>query len=130
MAPAERGLRRWADALALIGAREGVDEFCDREIVHDPGPRLETLGGKARWRRESWYELGAVGALLLAIAGAAVALLIFLLPVSTQPFAAGAFAAFAIVGAFAWGMWQSSFMCTVALLPIYLRISALCPESS
>ena len=73
---------------------------------------------------QTWFELGAVGALLLAIAGAAVVLLIFLLPVSAQPFAAGAFAAFAIVGAFAWGMWQSWFMCAVALLSIYLRIAA------
>jgi hypothetical protein len=73
---------------------------------------------------QTWYELGAVGALLLAIAGAAVVLLIFLLPLSAQPFAAGAFAAFAIVGAFAWGMWQSWFMCGVALLPIYLRVAA------
>ena len=74
---------------------------------------------------QTWYELGAVGALLLAIAGAVVVMLIFLLPASAQPFAAGAFATFAIVGAFAWGMWQSWFMCAAALLPIYLRIAAV-----
>jgi hypothetical protein len=73
---------------------------------------------------QSWYELGAVGAALLAVAGAAVALLILLLPAAAQPYAAGAFAAFGIVGAFAWGMWQSWFMCAVALLPIYLRVGA------
>ena len=73
---------------------------------------------------QTWSELGAVGALLLAVAGAAVVLLVFLLPITAQPFAAGAFAAFAIVGAFAWGMWQSWFMCAVALLPIYLRVAA------
>jgi O-Antigen ligase len=71
---------------------------------------------------QTWYELGAVGALLLAAAGAAVVLLIFLLPVATQPFAAGAFVSFAVVGAFAWGMWQSWFLCAVALLVIYLRV--------
>ena len=38
--------------------------------------------------------------------------------------AAGSFAAFAIVGAFAWGMWQSWFLCAVALLPIYLTMAA------
>lgn len=73
---------------------------------------------------QTWSELGAVGALLLAVAGAAVALLIFLLPTAAQPFAAGAFAAFAVVGAFAWGMWQSWFMSAVALLPIYLRAAS------
>ena len=74
---------------------------------------------------QTWYELGAVGALLLAIAGAVVVMLIFLLPASAQPFAAGAFATFAIVGAFAWGMWQSWFMCAAVLLAIYLRITAV-----
>jgi O-antigen ligase len=72
---------------------------------------------------QSWYELGAVGALLFAVAGASVALLVLLLPAAAQPFAAGAFAAFGIVGAFAWGMWQSWFMCAVALLPIYVRVA-------
>jgi O-antigen ligase len=78
---------------------------------------------------QTWYELGAVGALLLAIVGWAVVLLIVLLPPSAQPFASGVFAAFALVGAFAWGMWQSWFMCAVALLPIYLRIAAASAKS-
>ena len=73
---------------------------------------------------QTWYELGAVGSLLLAIAGAAVVMLIFSLPAAAQPFAGGAFAAFALVGAFGWGIWQSWFMCAVALLPLYLHIAA------
>jgi len=73
---------------------------------------------------QAFHELGAVGALLLAIAGAAVVVLILLLPATAQAFAGGAFAAFALVGAFAWGMWQSWFMCAVGLLPLYLRVAA------
>jgi O-antigen ligase len=72
---------------------------------------------------QTWYELGAIGALLLGVAGATLVVLIFFLPASAQPFAAGMFAAFALVGAFGWGMWQSWFMCAVALLPIYLRVA-------
>jgi O-antigen ligase len=72
---------------------------------------------------QTWSELGAIGAILFAIAGARVAMLIVLLAAAAQPFAAAAFAAFALVGAFAWGMWQSWFMCAVALLPIYVRIA-------
>ena len=67
----------------------------------------------------TWYELGAIGVVLFAIAGAAVA-------ASAQPFAAGAFAAFALVGAFAWGMWHSGFMSAVTLisqLPVRWRPS-------
>lgn len=78
---------------------------------------------------QAFHELGAVGALLLAIAGAAVVMLIPLLPAAAQPFAGGAFAAFALVGAFAWGMWQSWFMCAVGLLPLYLRVGAAACEA-
>ena len=70
------------------------------------------------------YELGVLGAVLFAIAGAAVVMLIFYLPAAAQPFAAGTFAAFALVGAFAFGMWQTWFMCAAALLPLYLRVAA------
>lgn len=73
---------------------------------------------------QTWSELGAIGAILFAIAGASVAMLILSLPAAAQPSAAAVFAAFALVGAFAWGMWQSWFMCAIALLPIYVRIAA------
>jgi O-antigen ligase len=76
----------------------------------------------------AWYELGAAGTFLLALAGAAVITLIVLLPASAQPFATGTFAAFALVGAFAWGMWQSWFMCAVGLVPLYLRVATAAVE--
>jgi O-antigen ligase len=75
------------------------------------------------------YELGVLGAVLFAIAGAAVVMLIFYLPAAAQPFAAGTFAAFALVGAFAWGMWQTWFMCVAGLLPLYLRVASAAGEA-
>ena len=69
-----------------------------------------------------------LGAVLFAIAGAAVVMLIFYLPAASQPFAAGTFAAFALVGAFAWGMWQTWFMCAAGLLPLYLRVASAASE--
>ena len=78
---------------------------------------------------QTWFELGAVGAFLLAVAGAAVISLITLLRASAQPFAAGTLAAFATVAAFSWSMWQVWFMCAAALLPIYLRIAAAAAEN-
>jgi O-antigen ligase len=76
----------------------------------------------------SLYELGALGAVLFAITGAAVVMLILYLPAAAQPFAVGTFAAFALVGAFAWGMWQTWFMCAAGLLPLYLRVAAAACE--
>ena len=78
---------------------------------------------------QTWFELGALGAFLFAVAGAAVAVLILALPASVQPFAAGGFVTFAIVAAFSWGMWQMWFMSITALLPLCLRIAAASRDS-
>jgi O-antigen ligase len=78
---------------------------------------------------QTWFELGAVGAILLAVAGAAVIAIIAFLPTSVQPFAAGSLTAFAIVAAFSWNMWQVWFMCSAALLPLYLRVAAATVEN-
>jgi O-antigen ligase len=78
---------------------------------------------------QTWFELGAVGAFLLAVTGAAVIALITLLPASAQPFAAGTVAAFAIIAAFSWNMWQVWFMSAAALLPLYLRVAAAAVEN-
>jgi O-antigen ligase len=72
---------------------------------------------------QTWYELGAIGAILIAFAGVAIALRIPLLPSEAQPFAAATFAVFASVEAFAWGIWQTWLMCAVGLVLLYLRIA-------
>jgi hypothetical protein len=77
---------------------------------------------------QTWYELGAVGGHLLALAGAAVVMLLPLLPLAAQPFAAATFAAFAAVAAFAWGMWQSWFMCAVGLVLLYRQVATAAVE--
>jgi O-antigen ligase len=71
-----------------------------------------------------WYELGLAGVILAAIAGTAVVLGLPLLPARVQPFAAAAFTTFAVMAAFAWGIWQIWLMCGVALLPVYLGLAA------
>jgi O-antigen ligase len=73
---------------------------------------------------QTWYELGLFGAILVAIAGAAVALRIPLLPREAQACAAACFTTFAAIAAFAWGIWQVWLMCAVALMPLYLALAA------
>ena len=73
---------------------------------------------------QSWYELGLFGAILMAIAGAAVALSMRQLPRLAQPFAAAAFASFMTIAGLAWGMWQVWLLCAMALVPIYLTLAA------
>jgi len=73
---------------------------------------------------QSWYELGLVGAVLMAIAGAAVILRMLLLPRLAQPYAAAAFTLLAVIAAFAWGMWQTWLMSAIGLLALYLLMAA------
>jgi len=69
---------------------------------------------------QSWYELGVLGVILAALAGAAVALRILLLPAAAQAYGAASFTMVAVIAAFAWGMWQVWLICAVGLLPLYL----------
>ena len=73
---------------------------------------------------QSWYELGVFGVILAAIAGAAVALRILLLPAAAQAYGAASFTMVAVIAAFAWGMWQIWLICAVGLLPLYLLMPA------
>jgi O-antigen ligase len=73
---------------------------------------------------QSWYELGLFGTILAAVAGAAAALRILLLPPAAQPYGAACFTLFAVIAAFAWGMWQVWLVCAIGLLPLYLLMPA------
>ena len=77
---------------------------------------------------QTWYELGLFGAILLALAGAALALRMLRLPKDTQPFAAASFAAFFGIAAFAWSIWQTWFMCAIGLLILYVCLAARAPR--
>jgi O-antigen ligase len=73
---------------------------------------------------QTWYELGIIGAILFAIAGAALVFRILVLPRGAQAFAAAAFMTFCAVAAFAWGVWQVWLVAAVGFIPIYLGIGA------
>ncbi len=73
---------------------------------------------------QTWYELGLLGVVLVALAGAAIALRLLLLPLAVQPFAAASFATFMGIASFAWGMWQTWLVCAVGLAVLYLRLAA------
>jgi O-antigen ligase len=73
---------------------------------------------------QTWFELGVIGAILMALAGAAVALRMSVLPIEAQPFATASFTVLMAVASFAWGMWQTWLICGAALLLIYLLVGA------
>jgi O-antigen ligase len=73
---------------------------------------------------QTWYELGLVGAILVAIAGALLVLRISLLPIEAQPFAAATFTAFLATVSTSWSMWQAWLVCGVGLMLLYLLVAA------
>jgi O-antigen ligase len=72
---------------------------------------------------QTWYELGAAGVILLLAAGSAVIGYIGRLSPATQPFMLAQFAAFFIIAAFSWGMWQSWLLAVMGLAAIYAALA-------
>lgn len=73
---------------------------------------------------QTWYELGAVGAALLLAAGLGVLVSIGRLPAVAQPYVLAQLAAYLVIAAFAWGIWQSWLMALTGLVPIYAVMAA------
>jgi O-antigen ligase len=73
-----------------------------------------------------WFELGLIGVVLLGATGVMLLLRISALPLEVRPYAAATFAVFLAVATFAWGIWQTWLMCTIALMLLYFGVGARC----
>jgi O-antigen ligase len=73
---------------------------------------------------QTWYELGATGAVLLLVFGLSMIAAITTLPERFRPYAAAAFASAATMGAFTWSMWQAWFMGLFALTLMVILLGA------
>jgi len=72
---------------------------------------------------QTWYELGAVGALLLTWLGLALLNAIASLSRALMPYALGCFATASIIAAFSWGMWQAWFMAAFGIAMALMAVS-------
>ncbi len=113
-----------------IGLNSTRTQSADRSLPRREEPLAEGKSGgpTLAWRTgphshneflQTWYELGAVGAILLLAAGCAVILIIGGLPPALQPFMLAQFAGFFATAAFSWGMWQSWLMALTGLAALY-----------
>ena len=110
-----------------IGARS-TRVLMNEPIFDEPtnSVRLKSAGWHAHdLFLQTWYELGVVGVILIAIAGAAVVLRIAVLSTEAQPVAAAAYTFFMAMAAFAWDMWQTWLVCAMALTLLYLSVAAM-----
>lgn len=113
----------------------GIGLTSTRKMDLDPEARLEQIKPKGyvyAWRAgphahneflQTWYELGAIGVILLMAAGSTVILSVRRLPEPTQAFALAEFTAFVTIAAFSWGMWQSWLMAVTGLAALYVALA-------
>lgn len=97
-------------------------------------PKVESAPGEAFERTTSqhahnvflqtWYELGAVGALLLLAMGIALITALSRLSSAVQPFAAATFASWTTIIAGSYGLWQTWFMALFALTVVAFACGA------
>jgi O-antigen ligase len=73
---------------------------------------------------QTWYELGAVGAVLLLVAGVLLWRAILRLPGRAQPFALAGFASAMVIAAFTWGLWQEWYQSLFGLAVIGMALCA------
>lgn len=76
---------------------------------------------------QTWFELGAVGALLLMAAGMVTIWRLRTLPPDAEPYALAAFAASGGLAAFSYGLWQAWFLALFAFVAALLALAALGP---
>jgi O-antigen ligase len=72
---------------------------------------------------QTWYELGAVGAILLFAVGVSAIATLSRLPKPDQPLAFAGFVSIATIGAFSWGMWQTWFIACYGIWAVVLGIA-------
>jgi O-antigen ligase len=125
----------WAYTAEQVRLRPltGVGAASTKLIDARRGPRVAPLPGtNYEWRSgphahnvylQTWYELGAFGALLLCAAGLALIAGLSRLPLRAQPYAAAAVTTAAVMAAFSWGMWQAWFLGVFMVSAVLMTIA-------
>jgi len=72
---------------------------------------------------QTWYELGAIGALLLLALGLAAIRTLGRLPVQIQVFALASFVSAVLIGSFSWGIWQTWFLAAYGIWALILGLA-------
>ncbi len=114
----------WQHPIAGIGAASTrvLDNRRGVNVEVKPGTHYQWRSGTHAHNifLQTWYELGAVGALLLCAIGLALVSAIAKLPRDVVPYAAAAMTAGAAMGGTSWGMWQAWFMAGFAISAVLL----------
>jgi len=72
---------------------------------------------------QTWYELGAVGAVFLLMIGLLILRSLSRISEVLRPFACAAFTLMSVLAAFSWGMWQTWYVSSLAASMIFLAMA-------
>ncbi len=107
-----------------IGSTKPLDEDAAPTATVQPGDSYPQRTGRHSHNifMQTWYELGAVGALLFLAVGVLALRALGRLPPADQPYAFASFVSAMTIGAFTWGMWQPWFMAAFGIWAAMLLI--------
>lgn len=77
---------------------------------------------------QSWFELGLVGVILVILAGLRLLALIDARAGRLRPFGYGLFAAWMVIAAFAWGMWQTWLIAAYGIVAVVFALACTANE--
>jgi hypothetical protein len=108
-----------------IGSTKPLDEKAAASAPVEEGDTYAQRTGRHAHNifMQTWYELGAIGAILLLVIGAIALRAMVRLPSADQPFAFASFASTMVLAGFTWGIWQPWFMCAFGLWAVLLLVS-------
>lgn len=108
-----------------IGSTKPLDEEAAPTAETRPGDTYPQRTGRHSHNifMQTWYELGAVGAILLLVAGTLGLRVLARLPAADQPFAYASFVTATVIASFTWGMWQPWFMAAFGIWAMLLVIA-------
>ena len=107
-----------------IGSTKPLDEEAAPTAETKPGDSYPQRTGRHSHNvfMQTWFELGAVGALLLLAIGVLGLRVLARLPAADQPYVYASFVAATVIASFSWGMWQPWFMCLFGMWILALLV--------
>lgn len=126
--------RTWRNPIFGVGVNSTRE--IDRRAKEAAGGTLDHLGTPRTGRHahnvfvQTWFELGAVGALLLLAVGLAMLRALARTHESVQPVCFASFAVAMGIATFSWGMWQTWFQAAFAVTAIMLSIAVRLSQNS
>jgi hypothetical protein len=103
-----------------------LDPAGEKQLPEDPFPSVAPHAHNVYL--QTWFELGAIGAALLALVGLAILERIRFLDDRHGPYAQATFASVMVMISSSYGMWQPWFMAMVAMCALMITIAILIQE--